>query len=65
MSDFLETLQYRVPTEQLFIETIIQSGTNSDKFDFVIHCLSWVKRTCNPKIVEALCNYYFSNPSIL
>ena len=64
MSDFLETLQYRVPTEQLFIETIIQCGTNSDKFDFVIHCLSWVKRTCNPKIVEALCNYYFSNPSI-
>ena len=63
MSDFLEAVQYRTPDFQNFLSTLAECGTDVDKFDFVIHCLPWVKRQLSP-LHNWRCNMYFSSPSI-
>jgi hypothetical protein len=63
MSDFLEAVQYRTPYDAQFDSTLAQCGTDNDKFDFIIHCLSWVRRQ-SPPITLYKCNLYFSSPSI-
>lgn len=63
MSDFLEAVQYRTPDGQDFDSTLAQCGTDVEKFDFVMHCLPWVKRQSHPAY-KWRCNVYFSSPSI-
>jgi hypothetical protein len=64
MSNFLKAVQYRTPSGDSFSYTIAQCGSDVDKFDFIIHCLTWVKLQCPPSQEAFLCNRYFSSPSI-